>query len=233
MSVNAPVCLFRVKKTLLRFDYTMDGFPLIKLDNTKDLGVLLNSRFSFDDHVISVVNKANAALGFVKRWSKEFDDPYITKLLFCTFVRPILEYASPVWSPYYKVHIDRIEAVQRRFLRFALRGLPWINHLILPPYTARLRLISLNTLEDRRNRSRTVFAFDCLQGTINSPELLAVFNISVPSRSLRSTGFFHIPLHHTNYGMNEPMSSISRHFNLNNNLIDFNLSRRQVKGRLS
>jgi len=55
-----------------------------------------------------------SVLGFIKRWSKEFDEPYTTKLLFTSLVRPILEYCCSVWSPQYQVHIDRIESVQKK-----------------------------------------------------------------------------------------------------------------------
>jgi len=65
---------------------------------------------------MSTVNKAMSVLGFIKRWSKEFDDPYTTKLLFTSLVRPILVYYSSVWSPQYQVHIDRIESVQKKCL---------------------------------------------------------------------------------------------------------------------
>ncbi|EDW52713.1 GM17397, partial [Drosophila sechellia] len=40
--------------------------------------------------VMSIVNKARGVLGFIKRWSKELDDPYLTKTLFIPLVRPIL-----------------------------------------------------------------------------------------------------------------------------------------------
>jgi len=33
-----------------------------------------------------------SVIGFIKRWSKEFDDPYATKLLFTSLVRPNFEY---------------------------------------------------------------------------------------------------------------------------------------------
>jgi len=65
---------------------------------------------------MSTVNKAMSVLGFIKRWSKEFDDPYTTKLLFTSLVPPIVEYYSSVWSPQYQVHIDRIESVQKKCL---------------------------------------------------------------------------------------------------------------------
>jgi len=75
--------------------------------------VLLDPKLKFDCHIMSTVNKAMNVLGFIKRWSKEFDDLYTTKLLFTSLVRPILEYCSSVWSPQYQVHIDRIESVQK------------------------------------------------------------------------------------------------------------------------
>jgi len=66
-----------------------------------------------------------SVLGFIKRWSNEFDDPYTTKLLFTSLLRSNLKYCSSVWSPQYQVHIDRIDSVQKPFLLFALRGLHW------------------------------------------------------------------------------------------------------------
>jgi len=62
---------------------------------------------------MSTVNKAMSVLGFIKCWSKEFDDPYTTKLLFSSLVRPILEYGSWAWSPQYQVPIDRIDIFGR------------------------------------------------------------------------------------------------------------------------
>jgi len=64
---------------------------------------------------MSTVKKAKSVLGLIKRWSKEFDDPYTTKLLFTSLVHPILEYCFSAWSPQYQVHIDRIESVQKNF----------------------------------------------------------------------------------------------------------------------
>jgi len=40
------------------------------------IGVLLDPRLRFADHISSVVNIAMGALGFIKKWSKDFDEPY-------------------------------------------------------------------------------------------------------------------------------------------------------------
>jgi len=45
-----------------------------KMETT--IGVLLDPRLRFADHISSVVNIAMGALGFIKKWSKDFDEPY-------------------------------------------------------------------------------------------------------------------------------------------------------------
>jgi hypothetical protein len=55
-------------------------------------------------------------LGFVKRLSGELRTIYVL------LVRPKLEYASFVFRLF-----DRIERMQRNFVRYALRGLVWMD----------------------------------------------------------------------------------------------------------
>jgi hypothetical protein len=45
------------------------------------------------DHIESIVSKSAKILGFIKRISKEFNDPYTYKILNVAFVWPGLEYA--------------------------------------------------------------------------------------------------------------------------------------------
>jgi hypothetical protein len=84
-------------------------------------------------------------LGFLKRFGREFSDPYVLKIIYCCFVRSVLEYGSSIWSPNFEVHKGRIESVQRKFLRFALRNLGWADLLNLPAYRDRGMLLNLNT----------------------------------------------------------------------------------------
>jgi len=41
-------------------------------------------------------------------------------LAYFTYIRPILEYASVVWSPFIKTNIDKIEMVQHKAAIFVL-----------------------------------------------------------------------------------------------------------------
>ena len=60
-------------------------------------------------------------------------------------MRPILEYASTVWSPHLVKNIVAIEKVQRRASRIALGQKPQDM-----PYEERCTLLNWNTLEHRR-----------------------------------------------------------------------------------
>ena len=52
---------------------------------------------------------------------------------FVTYVRPLLEYASCVWSPYLLKHIKRIESVQKRLPSASLLYLIWVTQNSLRP----------------------------------------------------------------------------------------------------
>jgi len=141
--------------------------------------VLLDPKLKFDSHITSTVNKAMSVLGFIKRWSKEFDDPYTTKLLFTSLVRRNFEYCSSAWSPQYQGHIDGIESVQTQFLLFALRGLNWDQSVRLPSYSSRFLLINWPSLVNRTTMLGT-------GSDIDSVDLVGRLTFNVPLRLMRN-----------------------------------------------
>ena len=74
---------------------------------------------SWSNHVDAIVNKANKVVGLLKRTvgSKNRE---IFSMLYKSLVRPIREYACPVWSPYLVKDKLAIEKVQRRASRESL-----------------------------------------------------------------------------------------------------------------
>ena len=90
------------------------------VESVKDLGLTINYDLSWGKHVSYIVNKANKVLGVIKRLLGN-DIRHAFSCLFKSLVRPILEYAAPVWSPYQKKDIQSLEKVQRRASRLALK----------------------------------------------------------------------------------------------------------------
>ena len=103
--------------------YTMIGAVLELVNAFNDLQIIFDCRLDFRNHITPTVNEATCIQGFIKRWAKEFSDPYVTKQLFTTLVLPILEYGSVIWDPQYAIHSNKIESVQKQFLLFCLRNL--------------------------------------------------------------------------------------------------------------
>jgi hypothetical protein len=85
-----------------------------------------------------------------------------------------------VWSPFYNVRIDKVERVQRRFIRYALHGLCWTGIYDLPPYEHRCALLRLETFVKRRSIDCIMFIFEISSGRMNSPNLLSALDLNTP-----------------------------------------------------
>ena len=79
-------------------DYSMGGADLAKSEGEKDLGVVVDIRLSFEQHIDGQVSKANRALGLIRRSFTFLDGPTM-KTLFKALVRPHLEYGVTAWRP--------------------------------------------------------------------------------------------------------------------------------------
>jgi len=121
MEININKCktisFCRIRSPIY-FDYKINGADLERVNSIKDLGVTVNSKMTFNEHIAATSAKAFAMLGFMRRNTKDFKDVYALKTLYCSLVRSVLEYAVVVWAPYQVGQAARMESVQRR-IRFA------------------------------------------------------------------------------------------------------------------
>ena len=79
-------------------------------------------------------------------------------------IRPILEYANTVWSPYTKKDISKIERVQRQSARFIMAD--YSRHSSVTNMLANLNLPSL---EYRRTTSSIILFYKIIHNLINIP----------------------------------------------------------------
>lgn len=224
LTLSIPKCMvmsyYRIRQPIV-FDYAINGVVLQRTDQFSDLGVLLDHKLTFNLHRSALITKANRQLGFVSKISKDFIDPHCLKALYCSLVRPILENASLVWFPHQLTWSLRIESVQRKFIRIALRNLPWRDPQNLPPYSDRCNLLSLDTLECRRKNQQAVFVAKLLNGEVDCSRLLSLLDIRVPPRTLRSGTLLQPRYHRTAFGYNEPLTTMMRTFTAVEELFEF------------
>jgi hypothetical protein len=89
---------------------------------------------------------------------------------------------------------SRIERLQEKFVKYALRRLGWDASSDLPPYRSRCSLLNLDKLQTRREISRDL-------------------GLRVPSYPTRRYEFCQIDYHHTNYGAFASINAALHGFN--------------------
>lgn len=102
----------------VRSNYVIDGIMIRDVSGYRDLGVYFEDRLSFVPHINNIVSAASKTLGYITRVTKDFRNIRVMRLLFMSLVAPKLEYASLVWSPMYRKHVNVLEQIQKRFLKY-------------------------------------------------------------------------------------------------------------------
>lgn len=221
---------FSRKHQPLHYIYCIGRETISRVTQLRDLGVILDEKMNFKSHIDFMVSKAKSRLAWIKRFSYEFNDPWVIKKLYMTFVLPIVEYASPIWSPKFKIHITRIESIQKQFLLFALRKLKWRDRLHLPKYEHRLLLLQMISLEDRRMVSQFMFVVALIFGKLYIPSLLMKLDFRVRNRFTRNSR--EIILNEHLHLSETPFDRIKQIFNKYYHLMDFNGSIVSIKSHI-
>ena len=118
----------------------------------KDLGIIMSYNLSWRDHIMLKVNIANRMLGIIKRTCGRRPIPDVFLKLYIHLVRPHLEYAWEVWSPYQAYQVDILEGVQNRATKIIIKH---------KPYGERLKDLRLLSLVSRKKYFDLIFLFKC------------------------------------------------------------------------
>ena len=156
--------------------YSISNHTLQSSSPIKDLGVLIDSKLKFNHHIVNFVNRARQRASLIFRGFLSRDTSHLIRA-FTSYVRPLVEYASPVWSPSYIHLINEIESVQRAFTR----RLPGLKQLT---YTDRLTILKLKSLEHRRLISDLILCFKIVRGFTS----VGINEMFIPSRNTSSRG---------------------------------------------
>jgi len=125
----------------------------------RDLGVIIDSKLMMSQHVSKMVSKARIRANLIFKCFHSRDQHTLLKV-FITYVWPLLEYASQVWSPCTAIEIAKVESVQRSFTK----RLPGLNNF---DYAKRLSILEVESLELCRLHSDIIYVYKMLFGLVN------------------------------------------------------------------
>jgi hypothetical protein len=132
-------------------EYKMGDLVLKETKQERDLGVHFSNDLKWKSHIEKCKAKANALIGMIRK-TFLYIDAKMLRILYLTFIRPVIEFAVPVWSPSLKGDIDEIERIQHRVTRL----IPAFKKI---PYEERLEKLRITTLETRRKRGDLIQLF--------------------------------------------------------------------------
>ena len=87
------------------------------MQSVKYLGVLIDSKLSWNTQCSALCKKANSTLAFLQL-NLHSCPKDVKEQCFNTFVRPTLEYGCSVWDPHKTTEIDSLEKITERAARF-------------------------------------------------------------------------------------------------------------------
>ena len=174
-------------KNNLKREYNIHGLKIQETDCIRDLGILIDSKMSFNNHINMIIKNAYLKSYQITRIIKSRDLNLLVNI-YKTYIRPQLEYATEVWNPHMKYQIEKIERIQKLFTKNIYKKCG----LIKVPYEERLNTCKLEKLIDRRKIADLSTAFKIIKGftSLNSQKY---FNFS--NRSLRRPLLLRIKKH--------------------------------------
>ena len=170
------------------------GKDIVPTDTAKDLGVILDSNLTYDEHIIKTASSCMSRLGQINRVKHVFDKRTLLMII-NSLVFSKLFYCSNVWANTSKCSINKLQAVQNFACRIVSSARKY-DHIS----PIRKELNWLPVANQLYYRSATM-AFKCMTG--HAPEYLSskfLKGAEVSGRSTRNLRLLNIPLFKTASG---------------------------------
>ena len=170
----------------LTYDYTINSEQISVHDHQRDLGVIISSNLTWNEHLKYILSKAYKTLGLIRRSFSSAHNPSIKKILYLCLVRPQLTYCSQIWRPHFLKDILNLEKVQRRATKYILND-------FTSDYKSRLMELKILPLMMQLELNDMMFFIRCLKEPTEAFRVSSYVTFS--SHSTRSSS--HLKLHHT------------------------------------
>ena len=89
----------------------LDGTVIERVTELKVLGVVLDTKVSFEGHIRSMAASASSKLGIMRKELCLFSDPVLVLRCLWSFLLPVLEYCSPVCMSAAASHFGLLDRV--------------------------------------------------------------------------------------------------------------------------
>lgn len=157
------------------------------VDHLKDLGIIMSSNCSFEQHIIELSKRCSSLCGWILRTFSS-REPETMMTLFKSLVLSRLDYGSQLWSPSKLYQVNMIERVQRSFTKH-IKGLYYCS------YKDRLCALNLYSLQRRRERYIIIYIWKILENRV--PNMVKPIDSYMSNRRGRLCSASHVGIGYT------------------------------------
>ena len=166
MMFNPKKCEFlRItnKTNIVSCTYYISNHLIKEVTHAKYLRVIIDQNLSWNEHIKQISSKGTKVNAFLHR--NLYHCPVNTKLnCYKAMVRPVLEYASPVWDPHTTININLLESVQRSAARLCYK-----DYSSFSSVTTMLQNLNLPMLKSRRDQAKLQMMYKISKNLVNVP----------------------------------------------------------------
>ena len=107
----------------------MNNTILQIVNSHKNLGAVLSSNSKLTNHIHTIIQSASKQISYPRKIKYKFSNNSLNKI-YCTYIRPLLEYASELWDGCNQTDADRLEKIQLNSASI-VTGLPMFFFIII------------------------------------------------------------------------------------------------------
>lgn len=97
-------------------DVTIRGQKITHTHNTKFLGVIIDDKLSWSDHILYIKNKISKSIGIIQK-TRTFLNKNTLRTLYFTFIYPYLIYCVEIWGNANDTHLKPVIQIQKKGIR--------------------------------------------------------------------------------------------------------------------
>ena len=131
------------------------------METHKHFGIHLSSNNKWTKHIDSVISSASKQVSYLRKLKYQLNKRTLNKL-YCTFIRPLLEYGAEVWDGCSMADANRLEKIQMNAARI-VTGLP-----VFASFNSLYLETGWETLSDRRRVRKLTLMFKIVNNDVPS-----------------------------------------------------------------
>ncbi|CAL1261061.1 unnamed protein product [Larinioides sclopetarius] len=150
---KSNLCVFTTDRKSFRPSFKIFNSTINQISNPKYLGLTLDTKLRFTKHIETTSLRALKKLNILRKLCGSTWGSKLKTLLntYTTLIRPVLEYAAPLWAPASSSSKEKIDTVQYRASKIIIGAVSSTNNL-----RAEIEC-GLTPLESRRKLSTVKF----------------------------------------------------------------------------